>query len=108
MLIEGDLGRLKTDFNKPLNYTDIKKMMERKLAGFKKGLISRDVIDKLLDEYAKECDISHLNEIILANKVESIAQEYEKWYITALGDLPVDQPAGVYQWMSYQLIGASP
>ncbi len=64
--------------------------MENKLAGFKKGLIQRDVIDKLSDEYAKECDTSHLDETILANKAEAIAQEYEKRCIPALGNLPVD------------------
>ncbi len=52
--------------------------MERKLAGFKKGLIPRDVIDKQSDEYSNECDILHLDETILANKAELIAQEYEK------------------------------
>ena len=89
-MIAGALGHLKTDFDKPLSYTDIKEAMERKLEGFKKGLIPRDVIDKLSDEYAKECDISHLDETILANEVESIAQEYEKRCIPALGDLLVD------------------
>ncbi len=64
--------------------------MERKLAGFKKGLIPRDVINKLSDEYAKECNTSHLNETILANEEETIAQEYEKKCIPALGYLPVD------------------
>ncbi len=52
--------------------------MKSKLTGFKKGLMPRDVIDKLSDEYTEDCDISHLNETILANKAESLAQEYEK------------------------------
>ncbi len=74
-MIVGALGHLKTVFNKPLKYTDIKEAMERKLAGFNKGLLPRDTIDKLSDdEYTEECDISHLDEKILAIKAESIAQ----------------------------------
>ena len=53
MLIVGALGHLKTDFDKPLKCTHIKEAMKRKLAGFKTGLIPRDVIDKLTEEYAK-------------------------------------------------------
>ncbi len=78
MLNAGALGCLKTDLDKPLKYTGIKEAIEMKLAGFKKGLIPRGVIDKLSDEYAEECDISHFDETMLANKAESIAQEYEK------------------------------
>ena len=85
-----------------LRFEEVKELMERKLAQFKKGVIPHEERRKLAEAWSDEVDLDLLDETILAIEAESLAKRYEKMNMPALGHLEVDRPAGVYRWMYCQ------
>ena len=77
--------------------------MEKKLAGFKKGLIPKVDREELAESWAEEIDVAKLDPLIVAIEADAIAKQYEKVNVPTLGGLPLDRPGGVQRWMYCQM-----
>ena len=73
-----------------LRFEEVKELMERKLAQFKKGVIPHEERRKLAEDWSKDVDLDSLDATILAIEAESLARRYEKMNVPALGHLEVD------------------
>ena len=93
--MQADRGLRTINYAK-LGFEEVKELMERKLAQFKKGVIPQYEKRKLAEDWSEEVDVDLLDAQILAIEVESLAKRYEKINVPALGHLEADRPEEVY------------
>ena len=90
-----------------LSFEELKGLIERKLANFKKGIIPIEERQRLAEQWTNDVDVNSLDDTIVSIETESLAKLYEKYNVPALRNLAVDRPPGVYRWMYCQLNSAS-
>ena len=90
-----------------LSFEELKSLVERKLANFKKGIIPIEERRRLAERWTCDVDVNILDDTIVSVETENLAKLYEKYNVPALGNLVVDRPPGVYRWMYCQLNSAS-
>ena len=92
---------------KALSVNELKELVERRPAKFKKGIIPSAERKQLAQEWTSKVDVTSLDDIIVSIETENLAKLYEKYNVPTLVNLAVDQPPGVYRWMYCQLNSAS-
>ena len=89
-----------------LSYTDVKTIMERRLANIRGG-ISEEEIAKVIKEWEDERTEEELDPEIVKREIKKLAEKFERYNVPALGDLPVEREDGTFRIMHTQLNSAS-
>ncbi len=90
-----------------LRYDELKELMEKKLACFKKGLIPHSDRCSLAESWSTVVDVSTLDPIVVTLEANALAKRWERYNVPVVGSITTNRPAGVFRWMYCQLNSAS-